>query len=303
MGPCLVLSLGLCVSCQGQPPASAFDRERAWADLLAQCELGPRVPGTESHAACADWIESRLREAGWHVERDPFTARAVLLGREVEMVNLIGLSHPGASPSMIFTAHWDTRPIADREPIPSRRDTPILGASDGASGVAVLLEVARCLADDPAAEDLAFVFYDGEDLGTAQRSDQWCLGSKHFASDTLDQLGWPLERGINVDLVGDRDLQLKRETLSHTMARAWTDRVWALGQLRYPEVYVDSLREVSDDHVPLLMRGIKHIDIIDIEYESWHTLGDTPEACSADSLAAVGEVLLDVMAAVNGRAE
>ena len=141
IGPCLALSLGLCLSCQGQPPASAFDRERAWADLLAQCELGPRVPGTEAHAACADWIEMRLREAGWHVERDPFTARVALLGGEIEMVNLIALSHPGASPSMIFSAHWDTRPIADREPIPSRLNTPILGASDGASGVAVLLEV------------------------------------------------------------------------------------------------------------------------------------------------------------------
>jgi Zn-dependent M28 family amino/carboxypeptidase len=262
--------------------------------LLTQCAFGPRVPGSAAHAQCADWIVERFEEAGWHVQRDPFTARVALLRQEIGMQNILATRSPDAQPELILTAHWDTRPIADQDPDPANRDRPILGASDGASGVAVLLEVARCLTEADA-ERVGFVLYDGEDLGTAPRPDQWCLGSKHFAAVTLPALGWPVARGINIDLVGDRDLQLKRELNSDTLAPEWTDLVWRLGQRRHPDVYVDQTREVYDDHMPLLSRGIPHIDIIDIEFSAWHTLQDTPEACSADSLAIVGEVLLDVV--------
>ncbi len=294
----LAVALSLATAaCGGPSSTSAFNRERAWADLVAQCDFGPRVPGTAAHAACADWIEQRLIEAGWHVERDPFTARVALLRREVEMVNLIATRQASSSPEMIFSAHWDTRPIADRDPNPLNRDQPILGASDGASGVAVLLELARCLADEPAAEGVALVFYDGEDLGTEQRFDQWCLGSKHFAAVTLPRLGWPLRRGVNVDLVGDRDLQLRRETRSQTHAGDWVDAVWRVGQRLHPGVFLDEQRDVYDDHVALLTRGIDHIDIIDIDYAFWHTSDDTVEACSAGSLAVVGDVLLELVTA------
>jgi len=295
----LGLAIGLTTSCGAQGSQPAFDEQRAWADLLAQVEFGPRVPGTEAHRRCLDWMEAQFTAAGWHVERQTFTARLALTREErSDLTNLIVTKRPGANPSFALSAHWDCRAFADFDPNPANRGQPVPGANDAASGVAVLLELARCLRDHPQAERLVFFLWDAEDQGVQRQNDTWCLGSRHFATRALPELGWNLEKGVNVDMVADDDLQLPRERASDEMAPEWTDRIWRRGQQLYPDVYLDDRRPIVDDHLPFLSRGIEYIDIIDIDYPEWHTVADAPDACSADSLAAVGDVLLPVFSEV-----
>ena len=189
----------------------------------------------------------------------------------------------------MLCAHWDSRPISDMDPDSSKRELPILGANDGASGVAVLLEMSRLLKDHRPPVGVDLVFFDGEDYGTDKWPGGWFLGSKYFA----DNLGGYRPRlALLIDMIGDKNLQIYREGISQEYAGDLNDYIWNTAADLGARDFIDEVRDtISDDHVPLLSKGIKSIDIIDFDYPYWHTQEDTPDKCSAESLGEVGRVL------------
>jgi glutaminyl-peptide cyclotransferase len=279
-------------SCRHQAVAASFDGKAAFAMLERQCAFGPRVPGTAAHDSCFAWLASRFRAMAPVVETDTFSYDSPELGREVRLMNLTARFRPKAKERILFGAHWDTRPWADRDPIPSRRDRPVLGANDGASGVAVLLEVARVLqkTGTPIGVDLAL--FDGEDLGTEENPNGWFRGSLRYVEQLGDRR--PLFV-IVVDMVGKRDLNLTWEANSREQASNIVDLVWQEArELRIRNFKSIPGPKVFDDHVPFLNAAIPAIDLIDFSFPEWHTTKDLPPLCSPESLEAVGTVLVSL---------
>lgn len=295
----------LTAGCSKPTAAPAFDRDRAWKDLQMQVDFGPRVPGTKAHLATRDWLVAQLTPLAAKVTLQPLSHK--LGGRDVQMWNIIAdFPGTGAEPRerVLLAAHWDTRPTADHDPDPAKRTRPIAGANDGASGVAVLLEIARQLKAHPIAHDVQIVLFDGEDYGSypnmAANLDHMLLGSRYYA----DHLPEPKpDWGILLDMVGDADLEIYREPNSERMAKAVNDRVFAaakaLGYLKTESRpgFVDELfqYEIIDDHIAVNEAGVPMIDLIDFNYPYWHTTSDTPERCSAESLEMVGRVVLSAI--------
>lgn len=268
-------------------PAQRFSSERAWDHLVAQVEFGPRVPGTAAHGKCLAWLEERLRSVTSRVSKDPFDG--TLEGERVRLTNLFAdIGPPGPRP-ILLAAHWDTRPWADQDPIQSNRSTPIAGANDGASGVAVLLELARVLRPQV---PVKLAFFDGEDLG--RELNTFFQGSRRYAKS----LKAPFPRwGILLDMVGDRDLQIPREAFSAEAAPQLLDRIVASAKrVGASAAFPDRPgARVYDDHWPLIEAGVQMVDLIDFDYTAWHTLADTPDACDARSLEKVGRTLVDLV--------
>jgi glutaminyl-peptide cyclotransferase len=269
--------------------AVRFNGEAAFQRLKEQCDFGPRVPGTEGHARCLEYLASTLTPLASRVTRQQFTFKDG--PRNIRMTNLIARFNPPSGPKpgtgVILAAHWDTRPTADQEPDPAKRTQPILGANDGASGVAVLLEVARMLKAKPASVPVWIVLFDGEDYGPG--IDRMFLGAKHFAANL--PAGVP-RKGVLLDMVGDKNLEIFKEVHSVQRASAVVDSFWEVAhRLGYRAFFNPEPRHVVlDDHIPLLDQGISMIDVIDFDYPPWHTLGDTVDKCSAASLGIVGDV-------------
>jgi hypothetical protein len=267
-------------------PESRFDADRAWQHLLAQVEFGPRVPNTPGHAATREYLLRELGAVVDQVSAQDFTLD--IRGTPLRMSNIIGVLGPDRPTKVLLSAHWDTRPTADQERDPASRGQAIAGANDGASGVAVLLEVARVLREVPPQVGVIVVFFDGEDYGPG--IGDMFLGSRHYAANPVpERPAW----GILLDMVGDRDLQIPREGYSQQRAPEVNDRVWrAARELGRPEFLDVVGGAILDDHVPLLDAGIPVVDLIDFTYPWWHTLGDTPDKTAPASLQAVGQVVL-----------
>ncbi len=267
-------------------PTRVFDSERAYRDLVRQCDFGPRVPSTPAHAECAQWLTQTLYSCADSVSQQAFVAQVA--GRELPLTNIIATFNPGGERHVLLCAHWDSRPVADRDPDPANRGEPILGANDGASGVAVLLEIARALKREPPKRRVTIVLFDGEDYGLAWQD--MCLGSRHFAQEYA---GPKVDWAVLLDMVGDRDLRLAPEKASQQKAPEVVERIWSAAESVGAEAFVRGRGPaVYDDHVWLLRRGIPCIDVIDFEYTYWHTLQDTPDKCSPESLGQVGRTLL-----------
>lgn len=255
-----------------------FDGERALGDVQAQVALGPRIPDTEGHARVRQLISEELVLAGWDVQ----IQRTSRLGHP--LFNIIGTAD-GKQGKILLGAHYDTRIYADQDPLLENRMEPVPGANDGASGVAVLLELARVLPEDMRG-NVTLVFFDGEDNGGIEGWD-WILGSQAFA-EAVDP---EPEAAVIVDMIGDRDLQIYQEKTS----TAWlTDEIWkSAAELGYDQVFIpQSKYSIVDDHTPFLRAGIPAVDIIDFDYPYWHTTDDTLDKVSSDSLQIVGDTLL-----------
>lgn len=270
-----------------------FNKERSFQDLERQVRFGPRVPNTDGHVQCGDYFLQTLKPLADSVEAQSFTQP--IRGKTLRMRNIIARwKGTGGGNGVLLTAHWDTRPQADQERDPQRRKQPIPGANDGASGVAVLLEAARVFKKSPPPVPVMIVFFDGEDYGPGEEA--MYLGAQYFADHLPADVP---KRGVLLDMIGDRDLAIPRETYSHQNAGAVQDEIWAaarkLGLDRYfPE---RGGFPVGDDHLPLQRKGIQCIDLIDFDYGPgnswWHTLDDTPDKCSPTSLKVVGDVILE----------
>lgn len=252
--------------------------------------FGPRVPGTKAHDKTRDWIEGRLRETTLNVAIQPF--RGVFGGSEADMANILASFSPENPTRVILCAHWDSRHLADRDPVPSKRLAPVPGANDGASGVAVLLEIARALKEKAPPVGVDIVLFDGEDGGAYGSDDTWLLGSRHFAR--VMPASYRPAYAILLDMIGDRDLSLTRDTVSAGNAPQLWSRIetWC-GKLGIP--FQPGETGVLDDHVPLIERGIPAVDLIDFDYPWWHTTSDTPDKCSAGSLGRIGALVLGVI--------
>ena len=292
----------LTAGCSKSTVAPAFDGDRAWKDLEAQLIFGSRVPGTKPHLATRDWLVEQLTPLAAKVTLQPFSHK--LGGCEVPMWNIIAdFPGTGAAPreQVLLAAHWDTRPTADHDPDPAKRKRPIAGANDGASGVAVLLEIARQLKARPIARDVQIVLFDGEDYGSYPNMETnleyMLLGSQYYADHLPEKKpSW----GILLDMVGDADLNIYREPNSEQMAKAVNDRVFSaarsLGYLRTQDQpgFVDEkyMTPIIDDHIAINKAGVPMVDLIDFDYPYWHTTQDTRERCSKESLTIVGKTVL-----------
>jgi Zn-dependent M28 family amino/carboxypeptidase len=211
----------------------------------------------------------------------------------LDLTNLIARFRPRAKDRILLCAHWDTRPWADQDPVPENRKTPIPGANDGGSGVAILLALAGILHRNPPPCGVDIALFDGEDYGTDEHPENYLLGSTHFAQS----LEAPLPRlAIVLDMVGDRDLKLFQERNSLLFAPRETGAIWRVGRRIAPDVFMPEAQyTITDDHLPLLMKGIPAVDVIDFDYPYWHTLQDTPDKCSPRSLAVVGQTVLGMI--------
>jgi glutaminyl-peptide cyclotransferase len=275
-----------------------FNRERAFEFLLKQTSFGPRNPNSRGHEACLGYLTSLLHTLADETRLQPFTHTGYG-GERLRLTNLIAAFRPRDTTRILLCAHWDTRPRADQDTDKTRRDLPILGANDGASGVAVLLEIATLLKQTPPPIGVDIVLFDGEDYGVEGDHDSYLLGSRYFATHL--PAGYLPRFGILLDMVGDRDLELPKEGYSVRYAPDVVDLIWNTARdLGISQFVGDLEQEIIDDHLPLNQAGIKTVDIIDFNYPDqtnrfWHTHEDTPEHCSAESLDAVGTVLTHVL--------
>ncbi len=283
------LSALLLGSCAKVP---TFDGERAFSYLLAQCEIGHRAPNSEGHERCRGYLVDFFRERTRNVNEQAFDY-VVLTGDTLHLCNIVASFRPTHGTRVLLGAHWDTRPRADRDPDSTRQHLPILGANDGASGVAVLMEVANALASDEPSVGVDIVLFDGEDYGEEGNRQEYLLGSRHFASVMG---GYRPTWGAIVDMVGDRELQIFQERVSLARAGPIVQMVWDEARRQGAGAFRPwPGHAIMDDHWPILDMGIPCIDVIDFDYPYWHTHADTPDRCSAASLEQVGRVLLGVI--------
>jgi Zn-dependent M28 family amino/carboxypeptidase len=255
-----------------------FDGKRAYADVQKQVSFGPRIPGSDAHAKILEWMRTELESAGWQVAIQESTTNGHLIQ------NLVA-NRSDAAPQIIIGAHYDSRLVANRDPNPANQTMPVPGANDGASGVAILLGLARTLPKDSVPVEL--VFFDVEDNGNIPGWD-WILGSTAFAQNMKEKP----RAMILVDMVGGDKPKFYMEGNSDSTLRTsiWDDAA----KLGFGNSFIPQTKyNILDDHIPFVEAGIPSVDIIDIDYPYWHTLADTPEHISSDSLKMVGSVLLD----------
>lgn len=253
-----------------------FNADRAYQDVEYQLSLGPRIPGTSGHEQILDWMESELEAENWQVERQELSIN----GKNV--INLI--ASRGVGEYILLGAHYDTRILADHDPDPSLKDDPVPGANDGASGVAVLMELARSLPENlPVA--IKLVFFDAEDNGGIDDWD-WILGSRAFVRELVDKPS----AAIIVDMIGDADLEVYYERNSDI---ALMEQIWQQARnLGYENIFIPEYRHsMLDDHTPFIEAGISAVDLIDFNYPYWHTTSDTLDKVSPESLKAIGDTL------------
>ncbi len=272
-----------------QRVAPSFSGTSAMELLKAQCDFGPRVPGTAAHRRGREWMTAELKKTAHEVIVQEFRYR------QFTLANIVGRFNTRARRQVLLCAHWDSRPTADMEIVEAKRRMPIPGANDGASGVAVLLQLARMFREKPPSIGVIIVLLDGEDYGDFVRDEGVFLGSRYFAAN-MRKFATP-EYGILLDMVGDRDLRIYREAISERRARRINSLVFSTArELGYGRTFVDQVGEaITDDHIPINDAGVPCIDLIDFDYGPWHTLDDTPDKCSAESLRIVGEVIAEVV--------
>ena len=252
----------------------SFDGSRAFADVETQVAFGPRSTGSPGHEQLRAWIQDEIVQSGWQVE----VQASETMGHTVYNIIAKNSDQP---PQIIVGAHYDSRLFADHDPDPAKQSEPVPAANDGASGVAVLLELARSLPKDTV--PVWLVFFDAEDNGRIEGWD-WILGSREFVKNN------PAVRPqavVIVDMIGDADLNIYKERNSNA---AITDEIWAVAkELGYEDKFIPEYKfSMLDDHTPFLEAGIPAVDIIDFDYPYWHTTQDTPDKVSAESLEAVG---------------
>ena len=277
----------------------AFDGNGALDLTRQQCNFGPRVPGTQAHAKCADWLISTLKQSCDTVILQTGTVQTATEGK-IGIKNIIGVINPDASQRLLLLAHWDTRPWADNDPDPANHSKPVMGANDGASGVGVLLQLARQLKADSTTLGIDILLVDAEDMGEDDNEDSWGLGTQYWVQHPHVQGYRPLF-GILLDMVGAQNATFTREYYSMQYAGGFVDLVWNNAAGNH---FINAQGgAVTDDHVFVNRGGIPCVDIIDMRSDTgtgfcpeWHTLSDTMDGISATTLGEVGQTLLNVIA-------
>lgn len=280
-------------------PGPVFDGEATLVLVKKQTDFGPRVPGTQAHRRALDWMENFLKPLASVVQRQPFKIYNPFSSETVDGANLIASFYPEKRQRIMLCAHWDSRPVANEEIPPSNE--PIDGAVDGAAGTAIMLQMARILSDHEPAYGVDIVLFDGEDIGISGGGpdfEHWFQGSRYFAR-VAKQTGYKPWFAILVDLVGDKVATYWKEPISLQYAPDIVKKVWDLAaELGISEFKQSTGSTVYDDH--WILNRDADIPAIDItegvgDYPYWHTREDTWDKVSAQSLEAVGKVLVGVL--------
>jgi hypothetical protein len=312
MLPLLLLALPALGACDRLPgwsgPKTPFDANAAMEYTKAQLAFGPRVPGTPGHVRAVDWIVSMMKQRADTVIEQRFTHRT-LDGKELPLRNVLARFRPAATQRVLYLTHWDTRPLADDDPVLGNRGTPIPGANDGAAGVGLFVALADALKKTPPNVGVDLLFVDGEDYGRSFDPPyaDVLLGSQYFANH-LPSADYRPIYGVLWDMIADKDLNIYQEERSVASAPEVVSRVWQkAADLGYSRYFIDrGGQSVTDDHVPLLEKGLRVIDVIDIDYgppapgggadpSYHHTLQDTIDKISVKSFQIVGDVALSLI--------
>ncbi|MBX3102214.1 MAG: M28 family peptidase [Bacteroidetes bacterium] len=276
-----------------------FNGDTAYAFVQKQLSFGPRVPMTPGHARCADWLVSKFRQYG--LETQVQQARIQdHRDRPLELRNIIASYNPRATFRVMLSAHWDTRPVADADT--KRQGEPIPGANDGASGVAVLLEIARVIQGSELPIGVDFMLWDAEDGGESQNDNSWCHGSRYWARNR-HKPGYSPAWAINLDMVGAKDATFLQEGFSRQSAPQLVKRIWQnAASLGYGSYFLfANYPPILDDHAVVgNILGIAYVDIIHLNlqdeaktfFEHWHTHGDDIQTIDPRTLKAVGHTVL-----------
>lgn len=282
-----------CGAGSGPPPAKEFDGKQALEYINRQVAFGPRVPGMPGHAAMAGWLDSMSRARADSVTLQKWWHHTAS-GDSIAMTNVLAQFNLKATQRVLYLAHWDTRPRAERDT--AHPDQPIPGADDGGSGVAILLGVADALKKLPPDVGVDLLYVDGEDYGTfgPPRVDV-LIGAEYYAQHPIAG-NRPLF-AVLWDMVGHKDAQFPIEENSQVAGEQVVDKVWGVAaSMGYGHVFKrEPYGAITDDHIPLINAGIITIDVIDIGYPHWHTTQDTPDKESVETLSAVGNVAVGVI--------
>jgi hypothetical protein len=265
-----------------------FSGEQAYRFVAVQLSYGIRPTGSEGSRLLGDYILSTMKSYGWEVSEQPLTFD--INGQPVKGRNLTGRIGIGKGPVIIFGAHYDTRLWSDNDPNPANRKLPTPGANDGGSGVAVLLELSRVLGSGYTFNnEIRLAYFDAEDNGNIPGWNLFSLGTYEYVTE-LDVTPAYV---VIVDMVGDANLNIHYEGRSMQSAPEIMTGIWQVAKsLGYSSAFIPAQRfTMIDDHIPFIEAGIKAIDIIDFDYPQWHTVSDTLEFVSAESLGKVGHTL------------
>jgi aminopeptidase-like protein len=305
----IVAAAALLASCGGKQdaareasdaPAQAvvnFNADSAYAHVKAQCDFGPRVPSTPAHEQCGAYLEAQLARYCDTV----YTQHADLTthdGKVLHATNYIGVINPDAEKRILLMAHWDCRPWADNDPDPAKRHMPVMGANDAASGVAVLLELARIMKQKRPGVGVDILLDDAEDWGTDSIDESWALGTQYWVHHTHVPYYAPMY-GILLDMVGAKGATFYQEGFSVDAAPSLVESIWATAaDAGYGKYFIaQKLGYVTDDHKPLIDNQIPCVDIVDMRqspsgfFSGWHTTHDTLDNIDKGTLKAVGQTV------------
>ncbi|MDR2860138.1 MAG: M28 family peptidase [Mediterranea sp.] len=287
-----------------------FDADSAYQYIKTQTDFGPRTPNSEQHAICGEYLAQKLQSYG-AIVANQYADLTIYDGTIYKARNIIGSFKPENKKRILLCAHWDTRPWADNDLDEKNHHTPILGANDGASGVGVLLEIARHINQQELSLGIDIVFFDAEDCGAPQfyngthKDEYWCLGSQYWARFPHVQ-GYNARFGILLDMVGGKNTTFYKEIYSEEFAKGINTKIWKkANELGYKNYFVNKRgSQITDDH--LFINRLAHIPCIDIiPYEeenelsvfgfSWHTINDNMDVIDKSTLKAVGQTVLAII--------
>lgn len=279
--------------------AAAFDADSAYSYVKRQVDFGPRVPNSEAHRLCGQWLESELARHGAEVISQKADLKA-FDGTVLKATNIFARYNPEASDRLLLLAHWDCRPWADQDPDPANRLKPVDGANDGASGVGVLLELARQIKSAGVKRGIDILLVDAEDWGTEGDDSSWALGTRYFIENPPVE-GYAPSEAILLDMVGGKGATFCREYFSEKAAPQLASKIWGIAdETGYGDLFLNRLGgAVTDDHVQLISHGVPAIDIIEYHPDgdtgfnpAWHTVADDMTGIDPATLKAVGSVVM-----------
>ncbi len=285
-----------------------FNADSAYNYVKKQLDFGPRVPGSVAHKQCAEWFVDFFSDKADTVYVQDFRTR-LYDGRGIDGKNIIAAFNPEAKKRILLAAHWDSRPFADHDPDKNNWNTPIDGANDGASGVGVLMEIARILKNNPLNLGVDIILFDLEDYGAPyflnlMTNDDWALGSQYWAKNP-HIYNYRAYFGILLDMVGASNPKFPKEYYSQQFAPALSNDIWRVArELGYDEYFTNELgHPINDDHIYVnAIARIPMIDIIHLENDSessfypyWHTVKDNIEQIDPKTLGMVGDVVINVL--------
>lgn len=281
----------------------AFDGQEAYNYVQKQVDFGTRVPGTDTHKQCKDWLVSELKSLGAEVKVQEFKASFFDV-KDAESYNIIAAINPKLKNRVLLAAHWDTRLLADKDD--KDQDKPIDGADDGASGVGILLQIAKIIKNNPIDLGIDIIFFDAEDNGidadtpAESKPESWCLGSQYWYNN-IDR-NYKAKFGILLDMVGAKDAMFPLEGYSRDHAGAYQEKIWTLaGRMGYGDLFQKKLMGggITDDHVYMIKAGIPSVDIINYPSDGFghyhHTHDDNMDNIDPNTLRIVGQVVTAVL--------